>query len=100
MRNDLRRQKLMRIYRMVTLLSVTPDGLRQIEIARQLGVPRYSVLRDVIAAEGYGIRLAEDADGRLSLADAGSRHQRCADCPYDFCHTMLGIGPGIEPKTQ
>ncbi len=97
MRNDTSRKKLMRIYRMVTLLAASPGGLRQIEIARKLGVPRYSVSRDVIAAEGYGIRLAEDADRRVSLDAEPSvgRSCHCADCPYDFCHTMLGIG-----KTQ
>jgi len=39
------------------------------ELARQLGVPRSTVSRDLAVAEEHGLLLCEDERGRLSLLE-------------------------------
>ena len=39
------------------------------ELARQLGVPRSTVSRDLAVAEAHGVLLCEDERGRLSLLE-------------------------------
>ncbi len=59
--------KQQRLERIAELLKEHPDGLSQIEIARQLSMPRSTVKRDLSALEQAGVLLAEDARGWLSL---------------------------------
>jgi DNA-binding IclR family transcriptional regulator len=42
-------------------------GISQSELARQLGIPRSTVKRDLPTLEEVGILLVEDEQGRLSL---------------------------------
>ena len=44
-----------------------PGQVRQSDLARALGVPRSTVLRDLPALEALGLLLMEDEKGRLSL---------------------------------
>lgn len=39
------------------------------ELARQLGVPRSTVSRDLAVADQHGVLLCEDQQGRLSLTE-------------------------------
>lgn len=43
------------------------EALTTAEIARVLGVPRSTVLRDLPELEDQGVKLEEEADGRLRL---------------------------------
>jgi DNA-binding IclR family transcriptional regulator len=54
--------------RIIVLLSQEPD-LRQAEIARRLGECGSTVMRALPYTETLGVRLAEDEQGRLSLAE-------------------------------
>lgn len=44
------------------------DGLSQAEIARRLGVPRSTVMRDLAELDDQGVLIEEDAEGRLRLS--------------------------------
>ncbi|HDQ71119.1 MAG TPA: HTH domain-containing protein [Chloroflexi bacterium] len=44
-----------------------PEAVRQSQLARQLGVRRSTVQRDLPTLEDLGTLLMEDADGLLSL---------------------------------
>lgn len=59
--------KQQRLERMVHLLQGRPAGVSPSEIAQQLGVPRSTVHRDLVALEKRGVLLAEDPRGRVSL---------------------------------
>ncbi len=54
--------------RIIVLLSQEPD-LRQAEIARALGEHDSTVMRALPTVEALGVRLAEDEEGKLSLAE-------------------------------
>jgi len=56
------------VNRIVALLLERP-GLRQSEIAAALGKHKSTVLRALPQLEAQGIRLAEDEQGRLFLAE-------------------------------
>ncbi|MCX7681374.1 MAG: helix-turn-helix domain-containing protein [Anaerolineae bacterium] len=56
-----------RLQRYGELIPEYPDGLRASQLARLLGVPRSTVMRDLPALEEEGILLMEDEQGRLSL---------------------------------
>jgi DNA-binding IclR family transcriptional regulator len=49
------------------LVAKYPDGVHPSQLARELGVPRSTVMRDLPTLEESGVLLAEDAQGRLSL---------------------------------
>jgi DNA-binding IclR family transcriptional regulator len=55
-----------RLERMADAVGQQP-GISQSELARQLGVPRSTVKRDLPTLEQAGILLAEDERGRLAL---------------------------------
>ena len=54
--------------RLTTLLAARPN-LRQTEIARALGEHDSTIMRALPIAEALGIRLMEDDEGQLALAD-------------------------------
>jgi DNA-binding IclR family transcriptional regulator len=54
--------------RVARLLAARPN-LRQTEIARALGEHDSTIMRALPVAEELGIRLTEDAAGRLALAE-------------------------------
>jgi DNA-binding IclR family transcriptional regulator len=56
-----------RLDRYEGLIPKHPGGIRQSALARILGVPRSTVMRDLPALEKRGTLLAEDGRGRLSL---------------------------------
>ena len=56
-----------RLRQMERLLRQHPEGLKQSEIARRLGLHRSTVMRDLPALEEVGILLAEDNRGRLTF---------------------------------
>lgn len=61
--------KLMEVaLKIVDLLAERPD-LRQTEIAQALGEHDSTVMRALPVVEALGVRLAEDGDGKLSLAE-------------------------------
>ena len=62
-----RSKDMARLQKIEELLKEHPEGLRQSEIARQLGLHRSTVMRDLPAMEEAGILLAEDARGRLTF---------------------------------
>ena len=49
------------------LLRQHPEGLRQSEIARRLGLHRSTVMRDLPTLEEMGVLLVEDDRGRIGL---------------------------------
>ena len=55
-----------RLERMADAVGQQP-GISQSELARQLGVPRSTVKRDLPTLEQAGILLTEDERGRLAL---------------------------------
>ncbi len=55
-----------RLERMARAIEQQPD-ITQAELARQMGMPRSTVKRDLPALEQAGIMLAEDERGRLTL---------------------------------
>lgn len=56
-----------RLDRYEDLVPEHPRSIRQSALARTLGVPRSTVMRDLPALEERGTLLAEDRRGRLSL---------------------------------
>lgn len=56
-----------RLEQMADVIEHNPEGISQSELARQVGVPRCTVKRDLPAMEDAGILLAEDRRGWLSL---------------------------------
>ncbi len=56
-----------RLRQMERLLRQHPEGLKQSEIARRLGLHRSTVMRDLPVLEEVGILLAEDNRGRLTF---------------------------------
>ena len=56
-----------RLRQMERLLRQHPEGLKQSEIARRLGLHRSTVMRDLPALEEAGTLLAEDDSGRLTF---------------------------------
>ncbi len=44
------------------------DGLSQAEIARRLGVPRSTVMRDLAELDDQGVLIEEDEEGRVRLS--------------------------------
>jgi DNA-binding IclR family transcriptional regulator len=62
-------KKLTEVARRIAQLLARQPGLRQAEIARELGEHDSTVLRALPIAEALGIRLTEDAHGRLALAE-------------------------------
>lgn len=56
-----------RLQRYEELIPEYPEGLKASQLARLLGVPRSTVIRDLPALEEAGILLMEDEQGRLSL---------------------------------
>jgi DNA-binding IclR family transcriptional regulator len=55
-----------RLEQMAEVIEQRP-GISQSELARQLGIPRSTVKRDLPTLEQVGILLTEDEQGRLSL---------------------------------
>ena len=55
-----------RLEQMAKAIEQHPD-ITQAELAREMGMPRSTVKRDLPAMEKAGILLAEDARGRLKL---------------------------------
>lgn len=62
-----RRPNPARLRKYEELIPEYPAGLRAGQLARLLGVPRSTVLRDLPALEEQGTLLMEDERGRLSL---------------------------------
>jgi len=62
-----RSKDMARLREIEQLLKQHPEGLKQSEIARRLGLHRSTVMRDLPAMEEAGILLAEDARGRLTF---------------------------------
>lgn len=62
-----RSKDMARLQKIEELLKEHPEGLRQSEIARRLGLHRSTVMRDLPAMEEAGILLAEDKRGRLTF---------------------------------
>jgi DNA-binding IclR family transcriptional regulator len=56
-----------RLDRYEDLIPEHPGSIRQSALARMLGVPRSTVMRDLPALEDRGTLLSEDRRGRLSL---------------------------------
>jgi Mn-dependent DtxR family transcriptional regulator len=56
-----------RLEKLATLIEETPGGVTQADLARELDVPRSTVLKDLPLLEEAGVMLAEDAHGRLTL---------------------------------
>lgn len=56
-----------RLEKMVQIIGKNPNGISQSELARQLGVPRCTVKRDLPMLEKSGVLLAEDKHGWLSI---------------------------------
>lgn len=56
-----------RLEQLAHVIQQHPEGISQSELARQIGVPRCTVKRDLPALEQMGILLAEDERGLLSL---------------------------------
>jgi DNA-binding IclR family transcriptional regulator len=52
---------------MAEAIEQSQGGISQSELARQIGVPRCTVKRDLPTLEDEGILLAEDEHGWLSL---------------------------------
>lgn len=63
-----KREKRARLEKLEELLAASAQGVRQAALARTLGVARSTVRRDLADLEGLGVLLAEDRDGRISLA--------------------------------
>lgn len=66
-----KRKKRDRLQRMAEIVE-RRKGISQAELARQLGVHRSTVGKDLVQLEERGVLLAEDERGRLSL------FRRCA----------------------
>ncbi len=62
-----KKDKQTRLQKMTTLIEETPGGVSQADLARELGVPRSTVLKDLPLLEDAGVMLAEDTRGRLTL---------------------------------
>jgi len=62
-----RRPAPQRIEQYEELIPEYPEGVRPSQLARLLGVPRSTVLRDLPALEDQGTLLIEDERGLLSL---------------------------------
>ncbi len=62
-----RSKDMARLREIEQLLKQHPEGLKQSEIARRLGLHRSTVMRDLPAMEEAGILLAEDKRGRLTF---------------------------------
>jgi DNA-binding IclR family transcriptional regulator len=56
-----------RLERMADVIEQYPQGISQNKLARQMGIPRSTVKRDLPTLEQAGILLAEDERGRLSM---------------------------------
>ena len=61
--------KLKEVALKIVILLARRPRLRQSEIARALGEHNSTVMRALPITETLGIRLAEDGQGRLSIAD-------------------------------
>jgi DNA-binding IclR family transcriptional regulator len=44
------------------------EELSQAELARRLGVPRSTVMRDLVDLEEQGVQVEEDSEGRVRLS--------------------------------
>lgn len=62
-------RKLTEVARRIAQLLSQQPGLRQAEIARALGEHESTIMRALPIAEGLGIRLSEDAQARLAMAE-------------------------------
>jgi DeoR/GlpR family transcriptional regulator of sugar metabolism len=62
-----KQDKQKRLERMAKVIETHTGGISQSAIARELGVPRCTVKRDLPALEAKGILLSEDGRGWLSL---------------------------------
>lgn len=61
-------EKRARLGRLAELLAAPAQGVRQAALAKMLGVARSTVRRDLADLEQLGVLLAEDRDGRITLA--------------------------------
>ncbi len=61
-------EKRERLARLVDLVMLQP-GITQAELARKLNVNRSTIFKDLTRLAELGIRLAQDDDGKLYLAD-------------------------------
>ncbi len=62
-----KQDKQKRLRQMAEVIQHHPGGISQSELARQLGVPRCTVKRDLPTLEQAGILLSEDTRGWLAL---------------------------------
>jgi DNA-binding IclR family transcriptional regulator len=62
-----KQSKKARLERMADVIEQYPQGISQSKLARQMGIPRSTVKRDLPTLEQAGILLAEDERGRLSM---------------------------------
>lgn len=62
-----KKAKRQRLEQMADVIEQRPDGISQSDLARQLGVHRSTVKRDLPRLEKHGILLSEDERGWLSL---------------------------------
>ena len=62
-----KKDKQKRLAEMAKAIEKHPDGISQSALARQLGVPRCTVKRDLPTLEKDGVLLAEDKRGWLSF---------------------------------
>lgn len=60
-----------RLERMADVIEQYPRGISQSELARQMGIPRSTVKRDLPTLEQAGVLLAEDGVGRLYMFRRG-----------------------------
>ncbi|MBX0330203.1 helix-turn-helix domain-containing protein [Oscillochloris sp. ZM17-4] len=44
------------------------EGLSQAEVARRLGVPRSTVMRDLVDLEEQGVQIEEDEEGKVRIS--------------------------------
>lgn len=63
-----KKEKKERLAHLVDLVMLNP-GITQAELARKLNVNRSTVFKDLSCLSELGIRLAQDDDGGLYLAD-------------------------------
>jgi DNA-binding IclR family transcriptional regulator len=65
----MRNNKLAQVALRIVALLAQESGLRQTEIARKLGEHDSTIMRALPYTEELELRLAEDDEGRLSLAE-------------------------------
>ncbi len=70
-----KREKRARLEKLAGLLAVSAQGVRQAALAKTLGVARSTVRRDLADLEALGVLLAEDRDGRITMAGLGGTDQ-------------------------